>query len=470
MRDKEEGCGLLYPDAFSEEYLIFILPATSALLVIFSRINCGHFISLIFGDYVAGLLGLPRERNMEHESPITTKKSEKISRGSGNQVSVEFNLLYRWRATTAKEDIQWTEDEFASIFSDNSKVAAITAFHKVDPKSRQRVFGGDNMFYSTLENFAGLCPLLRGNITINGTNPLDPPLFNPNYFSHPQDIAIMQYAVESAKKLVAAAAWDGYILGVTANLTENFDPSGGEDVCVAGNLQIGQVTAFAVLDLGAGMGTLRIVVAKLLKALVPTIVATDYQPDLLVNLSANVQTNYPYKPFDIILAADVIYHALHAEWIRGCVEQLLAPNGTFWLMIPLRSTGQHEGMDHTVEAVSPPSPRCIWAGGFGEENYRQEQCDTPRETIPLNTSSTVSYLPERRLHLAAHRRGGRAVLPGLQLKKGPGVGEEGEVAWRRHWDLLPRDHGWEWEEHRDVGDADTLVESIGGAETCAGVV
>ncbi|KAK0463301.1 alcohol oxidase [Armillaria novae-zelandiae] len=68
---------------------------------------------------------------------------------------------------------------------------------------------------------AGLCPLSRGNITINSTNPLDPPLINPNYFSHPQDIAIMQYAVESANKFVAAAAWDGYILGATANITEN---------------------------------------------------------------------------------------------------------------------------------------------------------------------------------------------------------------------------------------------------------
>ncbi|KAK0229850.1 alcohol oxidase [Armillaria nabsnona] len=68
---------------------------------------------------------------------------------------------------------------------------------------------------------AGLCPLSRGNITINSTNPLDPPLINPNYFSHPQDLAIMQYAVESANKFVTAAAWDGYILGATANITEN---------------------------------------------------------------------------------------------------------------------------------------------------------------------------------------------------------------------------------------------------------
>ncbi|KAK0439191.1 heme peroxidase [Armillaria borealis] len=198
VRDREKGRGLLYPDTFSEERLIFIPPAASALLVIFSRnhnyianillkinewgrwtdpppadpqqralqdeeifqtarhVNCGHFISLIFGDYVAGFLGLPREGNswsMNPFDPITTKKGEKVSRGQGNQVSVEFNLLYRWHATTAKEDIKWTEDEFASLFGavgksadqvtlDDFKVAAITAFRKVDPEPRNRVFGG----------------------------------------------------------------------------------------------------------------------------------------------------------------------------------------------------------------------------------------------------------------------------------------------------------------------------------------
>ncbi|KAK0459367.1 alcohol oxidase [Desarmillaria tabescens] len=68
---------------------------------------------------------------------------------------------------------------------------------------------------------AGICPLSRGNITINSTNPLDAPLINPNFLSHPQDLAIMQYAAESAKKFVSAMAWDGYILGITVNITEN---------------------------------------------------------------------------------------------------------------------------------------------------------------------------------------------------------------------------------------------------------
>lgn len=37
VRDKEKGRGLLYPDAFSEDRLVFIPPAASALLVLFSR-------------------------------------------------------------------------------------------------------------------------------------------------------------------------------------------------------------------------------------------------------------------------------------------------------------------------------------------------------------------------------------------------------------------------------------------------
>ncbi|KAK0466057.1 heme peroxidase [Desarmillaria tabescens] len=198
VRDKTKGRGLLYPDTFSEERLIFTPSAASALLVIFSRnhnyiaeillkinergrwsdpppadpkqraqqdeeifqtarhVNCGHFISAIFGDYVAGFLGLPREGNswsMNPFDPITTKKGEKVPRGEGNQVSVEFNLLYRWHATIAKEDIKWTEDQFSTLFSVTGKspdqvtlgdfrVAARSAFGQIDPEPRTRVFGG----------------------------------------------------------------------------------------------------------------------------------------------------------------------------------------------------------------------------------------------------------------------------------------------------------------------------------------
>ncbi|KAK0243484.1 pyranose dehydrogenase [Armillaria nabsnona] len=66
-----------------------------------------------------------------------------------------------------------------------------------------------------------LCPRSRGSIRINSTNPLDPPLINPNYFSHPQDLEILHYAIESVKRFVNATVWNGYILEIATNTTED---------------------------------------------------------------------------------------------------------------------------------------------------------------------------------------------------------------------------------------------------------
>jgi hypothetical protein len=148
-----------------------------------------------------------------------------------------------------------------------------------------------------------------------------------------------------------------------------------------------------ILELGAGTGLLSIVVAKLLYGDTNSeVIATDYHPDVLSNLLSNVHTNFtssttsrspvsvhpldwqypvytaPFDvPFSIILAADVIYHPDHARWIKGCVEKLLlrpdnissggggggGEGGIFWLMMPIRSTGRHEGMCATAEEIFP---------------------------------------------------------------------------------------------------------------------
>ena len=157
-----------------------------------------------------------------------------------------------------------------------------------------------------------------------------------------------------------------------------------------------------ILELGAGTGMLSIVAAKILQSHkpAPEIIATDYHPEVLDNLTKNVVTNFPKqhpnaitikyldwesplyqepldRPFDVILAADVIYHPEHAKWIKQCVEKLLVRpsdsdttrssssisgnsfpcnrrgGGVFWLIIPVRSTGRHEGLDRTVDALFP---------------------------------------------------------------------------------------------------------------------
>ncbi|EJC98652.1 heme peroxidase [Fomitiporia mediterranea MF3/22] len=194
VRDQEKGRGLLYPDTVSEDRLGFVPPAASALLVIFSRnhnanmllkinerkrwsdpppedpkkraqqdeeifqtarlVNCGHFISLIFGDYVAGFLGLGRDGctwSMNPFDPIKTEQGEVVNRGQGNHCSVEFNVLYRWHATTAKEDIEWTRAEFNELFGGKAlnqvslsdfKEAAVKVFASTEPDPKKREFGG----------------------------------------------------------------------------------------------------------------------------------------------------------------------------------------------------------------------------------------------------------------------------------------------------------------------------------------
>lgn len=197
VRNKAEGRGLLWPDAFAEDRLVLVPPAASALLVVFSRnhnyianmllkinergrwtdpppsnpakhaqqdeeifqvarlVNSGHFMAMIFGDYVGGFLGLPRDGlgwSMNPFDPIKTESGEFLGRGEGNHVSVEFNLLYRWHAVTAEKDIGWTKDLFAKIFpgknpeklqlSDFGAALGRTWSDLVDPNPRTRTFGG----------------------------------------------------------------------------------------------------------------------------------------------------------------------------------------------------------------------------------------------------------------------------------------------------------------------------------------
>ncbi|KAK0493179.1 aryl-alcohol oxidase precursor [Armillaria luteobubalina] len=65
-----------------------------------------------------------------------------------------------------------------------------------------------------------LCPLSRGNVTISSANPFDPPLINPNYLSHPQDLEALEHAVEGAQRFVSAPVWKDYIIELTTDITD----------------------------------------------------------------------------------------------------------------------------------------------------------------------------------------------------------------------------------------------------------
>ncbi|KAK0472980.1 alcohol oxidase [Armillaria novae-zelandiae] len=70
-------------------------------------------------------------------------------------------------------------------------------------------------------NTVVLCPLSRGSVTINNTNPLSPPVIDPAFFTHPQDIQVMRSAVAKAQDFVKGPAWDGHIIRLVTNTTDN---------------------------------------------------------------------------------------------------------------------------------------------------------------------------------------------------------------------------------------------------------
>ncbi|KAJ7469076.1 heme peroxidase [Mycena latifolia] len=194
VRDKAQGRGLLYTDAFAEDRLALLPPAASALLVIMSRnhnfiadmllkinerrrwsdpppaehgraqqdeeifqtarlINCGHFMEAVVADYLGSFLGLsegivsPLVDNALKPIKAKGKDGKAVELGAGNQCSVEFNLVYRWHPTLSWADGQRMEQTFRKVFGDKPLDEVMPhefarAVGAVDPDPRTRTFGG----------------------------------------------------------------------------------------------------------------------------------------------------------------------------------------------------------------------------------------------------------------------------------------------------------------------------------------
>ncbi|KAJ7141401.1 alcohol oxidase [Mycena epipterygia] len=59
---------------------------------------------------------------------------------------------------------------------------------------------------------AVVSPTSRGSVTLNSSNPFDPPVINPNLLGAELDIAILREALRSAQRFVKAPVWAGYII------------------------------------------------------------------------------------------------------------------------------------------------------------------------------------------------------------------------------------------------------------------
>jgi linoleate 8R-lipoxygenase / 9,12-octadecadienoate 8-hydroperoxide 8R-isomerase len=167
-----EGCsdGRIKADSFSEKRLGFFPPGVSVLMIMFNRfhnyvvenlasinengaytkpnpkqydmndakkkslyeerlrkydndlfqtgrlITCGLYINIILIDYVRTILNLNRTDSKWQLNPRQEIKGVPI--GTGNQVSAEFNLVYRWHSAISERDEKWTEELYKSIFGE----------------------------------------------------------------------------------------------------------------------------------------------------------------------------------------------------------------------------------------------------------------------------------------------------------------------------------------------------------------
>ncbi|KAK4222664.1 heme peroxidase [Podospora fimiseda] len=83
-------------------------------------IVCGLYGNIILNDYVKTILALNRvesEWNLDprRDGGRETFLSRPAPWGVGNQISVEFNLIYRWHGTISLRDEEWTEKRFKEM-------------------------------------------------------------------------------------------------------------------------------------------------------------------------------------------------------------------------------------------------------------------------------------------------------------------------------------------------------------------
>ncbi len=119
------------------------------------RITTGLYVNIILNDYVKTILNFNRTESSWTLDPRSDfdqvfDRSTGIPMGVGNQVSIEFNLIYRWHACVSERDALWTEDFFKNNFGVDAQYLTteelkdlLTAFAQSIPTDPgKRTFGG----------------------------------------------------------------------------------------------------------------------------------------------------------------------------------------------------------------------------------------------------------------------------------------------------------------------------------------
>ncbi|KAI2634752.1 linoleate diol synthase precursor [Hypomontagnella submonticulosa] len=158
--------GLLKPDCFSSRNLLNFPPGVGVFLIMFNRfhnyvvtqlasineggrftkpaatndngsweawkkydndlfqtgrlITCGLYVNIILKDYVRTILNVNRSDSTWDLDPRSQEKknifnSTPAPEATGNQVSIEFNLVYRWHSALSARDEKWVTEDFSKI-------------------------------------------------------------------------------------------------------------------------------------------------------------------------------------------------------------------------------------------------------------------------------------------------------------------------------------------------------------------
>lgn len=95
------------------------------------RITCGIYVNISIHDYLRALMGFHAyNTDFTLDPRIAMTEHKNVSRGIGNQVTVEFNLLYRFHCAISLKDEEFTEDfmrEMRANYLENQAEAKFVA-------------------------------------------------------------------------------------------------------------------------------------------------------------------------------------------------------------------------------------------------------------------------------------------------------------------------------------------------------
>ncbi|KAH8730927.1 heme peroxidase [Phaeosphaeriaceae sp. PMI808] len=79
-------------------------------------VTCGLYVQIVLNDYVRTILNLQRTESSWNLDPrAEVLGASKVPKATGNQVSVEFNLIYRWHSTISTKNERWTNDHLSKL-------------------------------------------------------------------------------------------------------------------------------------------------------------------------------------------------------------------------------------------------------------------------------------------------------------------------------------------------------------------